>query len=252
MDIGTLLGICSAFGLLGFAMLMLGASVSVFIDIPSIFIVLGGSFSAVLAMFPLKTIASTFKVMMKCFFYKLENPRALIEQIITLGEKARKESIISLEKVQVSDPFMARGIQMVADGTELSLLRKILDIDMAIMQQRHWRGQDVFKALGTAAPAFGMMGTLIGLVLMLRQMDDPSNIGPAMAMALITTFYGTLLANCVCLPMAKKLEERSKDEVRNMELMREGILSIQKGEHPYLIKEKLQSFLPHNMREVRK
>jgi chemotaxis protein MotA len=116
------------------------------------------------------------------------------------------------------------------------------------MQQRHWRGQDIFKSLGTYAPAFGMIGTLIGLVQMLRQMDDPSTIGPAMAVALLTTLYGSLLANVIFLPLAKKLEERSKEEFQNMELMREGLLAIQKGEHPAIIREKLRSFLPGSSR----
>ncbi len=232
--------------------ILMGSPLSSFIDIPSVLIVLGGTIATAFIMFPMGVLLSTIKVMGKCFIYKIDDPRQLIEQIVQLGEKARKESIVALEKVQVSNKFLARGVMMVADGTELSLLRSVLDIDTAITQQRHWRGQEVLKQMGTYAPAFGMIGTLIGLVQMLQNMDDPSSIGPAMAVALLTTMYGSFLANVIFLPMAKKLEQRSEDETRNLELMKEGIISIQKGEHPSLVKEKLQSFLPPSLREERK
>lgn len=251
MDLGTLIGLISAFGFV-LAAILQGSDIGAFIDSPSMMIVVGGSFAAVIIQFPGKVLMSSLKTIMKCFIYKIEDPRALIEQIVMLGEKARKESIVALEKVQVSNKFMARGVMMVADGTELSLLRSVLDIDISIMQQRHWRGQDVLKQLGTYAPAFGMIGTLVGLIQMLQNMDDPDKIGPAMAVALLTTLYGSFLANVMWLPMAKKLEERSNDETRNLELMKEGIISIQKGEHPALVKEKLQSFLPPSLREERK
>lgn len=251
MDLGTIVGILAACGFVVSAIAM-GSPLSAFWDAPSVLIVVGGSLACIFIQFPGKVLKSSLKMITKCFVYKVEDPRDLIEQIVTLGEKARKESIVTLEKVQVSNKFLSRGVMMVADGTELSLLRSVLDIDISIMQQRHWRGQDVLKQLGTYGPAFGMIGTLIGLVQMLQQMDDPDSIGPAMAVALLTTFYGSCLANMLWLPMAKKLEERSNDETRNLELMKEGIISIQKGEHPALVKEKLQSFLPPPLREERK
>jgi chemotaxis protein MotA len=251
MDFGTIFGIIAAMGLIIYAC-MFGADFNTFLqtffDFPSVCIVLFGSMSTILIMFPLGNLKGVLKVFLKCFFYSSVNPRDLISQIVQLSEKARKESVLSLERVRVPYPFMARGIQLIADGTEQVLLRNILDIDMALMQQRHSRGQDIFKSMGTYAPAFGMIGTLIGLVQMLRQMDDPSTIGPAMAVALLTTLYGSLLANVIFLPMAKKLEERSKEEYQNMELMREGLLAIQKGEHPAIIREKLRSFLPNSTR----
>lgn len=231
--------------------IMSGSELGSFVDVPSFAIVIGGTFATAFIQFPVKVLANAGKALMKCFFFKAVDPRTIIEQIITLSEKARKESIVALEKVQVSEPFLQRGVLLVADGTEQSFLRNVMDIDMAIMQQRHWRGQDVFKAMGTYGPAFGMIGTLIGLVQMLQSMDDPDSIGPAMAIALLTTLYGSVLANCVFLPLAKKLEERSSDEYRNVEMMREGILAIQKGEHPALVKEKLQSFLAPSLREKR-
>lgn len=248
MDIGTIIGLVGAFGFIAFS-IMLGGNFAAFWDAPSFLIVVGGSFATMFIMYPMGVVIGTVKVILKCFVYKTESPLALIDLLVQLSEKARKESIVALEKVQVSDPFMARGVQLVADGTELGLLRTVLDIDMSVMQQRHWRGQDIMKSLGTYSPAFGMIGTLIGLVQMLQNMDDPSAIGPAMAVALLTTMYGSVLANCIWLPLAKKLEERSNDEYRNMELIREGIIAIQKGEHPSLLKEKLQSFLPPSMRQ---
>ncbi|MDR2503306.1 MAG: MotA/TolQ/ExbB proton channel family protein [Deltaproteobacteria bacterium] len=251
MDIGTLLGLIGAFGVC-IAAVLLGANPMGFVDLPSALIVLGGGLGVTIAMFPLKVIGSTIKVIGKCFFYKTDNPRSIIEELVMLSEKARKESIVALEKVQTSNKFLARGIMLVADGTELSTLRGVLDIDIAIMQQRHFRGQEVLKQMGTFFPAFGMIGTLVGLVQMLSNMDDPKSIGPAMAVALLTTLYGAVLANIVCLPLAKKLEERASDEDRNLMLAKEGIISIQKGEHPAILKEKLQSFLPPSMREERK
>ena len=254
MDLGTILGLLSAVVLIVSACVTgstFSAFIDTFVDLPSVLIVLGGSFATIIVMFPLKFLKGAFKVTMKCFFYKPLNPKAIIDQLVSLGEKARKESIVALEKVNTPYPFMNRGLLLVSDGTEQGLLRNILDIDMSLMQQRHWHSQDIFKSLGTYAPAFGMIGTLIGLVQMLRNMDDPSSIGPAMAVALLTTLYGSLLANVFFLPMAKKLEERSNEEYQCMELMREGIMAIQKGEHPALIREKLQSFLPPSMRSKR-
>jgi chemotaxis protein MotA len=251
MDIGTLFGIVAALGLVISAIAM-GSPLMAFVDAPSILIVVGGSFSVIFIMYPMRVLLSALRVFGKCFFYKTDESSSIINQIIELCEKARKESIVALEKVQVSNTFLARGVMLVADGTELSILRGVLDIDINVMKQRHWRGQDVLKSLGTYCPAFGMLGTLIGLVQMLQNMDDPSSIGPAMAVALLTTFYGSLLANILWLPMSKKLEERSNDETRNMEIIKEGVISIQKGDHPALVREKLQSFLPPSKRQERK
>ncbi|MDR1242564.1 MAG: MotA/TolQ/ExbB proton channel family protein [Deltaproteobacteria bacterium] len=247
MDFGTIFGILSATGLIVYACMFgadLGTFIQTFVDLSSVCIVFLGSIATVFIMYPLHHLKGILKVLLKCFFYTPINSADIVTQIVRLSEKARRESILALEKARVPYPFMNRGIQLIADGTEQILLRNILDIDMSLMQQRHWRGQDVFKSLGTYAPAFGMIGTLIGLVQMLRQMDDPATIGPAMAVALLTTLYGSLMANVIFLPLAKKLEERSKEEYQSMELMREGILAIQKGEHPAVIKEKLYSFLP--------
>lgn len=254
MDLGTLVGLLATSGLVFTACFMGGSFadfVGAFVDGPSVVLVIIGSFFLVMMQFPLKIFFGVFKVIKKTMFAKPVNTQELIEQMVQLGDKARKESIVALEKVSVNDPFLARGIQLVADGTELGLLRNILDIDMALMRQRHWRGQDILKTFGTFAPAMGMIGTLIGLVQMLKNMDDPNKIGPAMAVALLTTLYGSILANVIFLPLAKKLEERSNEEYQVMELVREGVIAIQKGEHPALMREKLESFLPARMRAKR-
>jgi chemotaxis protein MotA len=248
MDIATLLGLLGGLGLIA-ATIILGGNVGGFIDIPSVLVVIGGSVASVFIMFPMGVAIGSFKVGMKTFFSKGYNAQEMINQIIKLAETARKESLVALEKVQVDDPFLKKGITMVADGSEERLVRQVLEIEINFMKERHRQGQGVFKGMGTMAPAFGMIGTLIGLVQMLQNLDDPSSIGPAMAVALLTTFYGAVLANVIFLPLARKLEVRSDEDALFMEIMAEGVISIQRGEHPSIVKEKLQAFLAPKLRE---
>ncbi|GFM35381.1 motility protein A [Desulfovibrio psychrotolerans] len=250
MDIATLVGILGALGLIVGAIAM-GGAMGGFVDIPSLIVVVGGTFAVAFVMFPLKTMLGAAKVIMKTFFAKPPDLTQSIQTIIGLAEKARKESLVALEKVQVDNAFMKRGVLLVSDGTEESLVRSIMEMEMANMIKRHRTGQEILKGLGTMAPAFGMIGTLVGLVQMLQNLDDPSAIGPAMAVALLTTFYGAIMANCLFLPMAKKLEERSNEEALNMELIMEGVLAILNGEHPSIVREKLNSFLPPSQRQER-
>lgn len=250
MDIATLVGVLGALGLIVGAIAM-GGAMGGFIDIPSLVVVVGGTFAVAFVMFPLKTMLGAAKVIMKTFFAKPPDLAQSIQTIIGLAEKARKESLVALEKVQVDNAFMKRGVLLVSDGTEESLVRSIMEMEMANMIKRHRTGQEILKGLGTMAPAFGMIGTLVGLVQMLQNLDDPSAIGPAMAVALLTTFYGAIMANCLFLPMAKKLEERSNEEALNMELIMEGVLAILNGEHPSIVREKLNSFLPPSQRQER-
>jgi chemotaxis protein MotA len=250
MDIATLIGILGSLGLIVGA-IAVGGSMGGFVDIPSVIVVVGGTFAVAFVMFPLKTILSAAKVIMKTFFAKPPELSDSIQTLIGLAEKARKESLVALEKVSVDNPFMKRGILLVSDGTEESIVRAVMELEMSNMVKRHRTGQDILKGMGTMAPAFGMIGTLIGLVQMLQNLDDPSSIGPAMAVALLTTFYGAIMANCLFLPMAKKLEERSNEEALNMELIMEGVLAILNGEHPSIVKEKLDSFLPPGQRQSR-
>ncbi len=248
MDIATLLGIVGGLGLI-VGSIVLGGNIMGFVDIASLVVVGGGTMAAVLVMFPMKTVISSIKVGMKTFFGKEPDPDALIRQIVELAELARKESLVAMEKANVSDPFLQKGVRLVADGSSPALVGSIMDSEINYMKRRHQRGQNVFKGLGSAAPAFGMVGTLVGLVQMLQNLSDPSSIGPSMAVALLTTFYGAVMANLIFLPMARKLEERSLDEQFYMEVALEGVLAIQNGEHPQLVKEKLQAFLAPAIRE---
>lgn len=250
MDIATIIGLFGALALIVGA-IAVGGSLAGFIDVPSILVVCGGTVAVAFIMFPLGTVLGSMKVGMKAFFSKPPDPLDSIDIVINLAEKARKESLVSLEKVSIDNEFLKRGVLLVADGTEESLIRSVMEIEVDIMKKRHRTGQEVFKGMGNMAPAFGMIGTLIGLVRMLQALDDPASIGPAMAVALLTTFYGAILANCIFLPLAKKLEERSNEEAMNMELMTEGVLSILNGEHPNIVREKLNSFLPPSKRQGR-
>ncbi|AAS95121.1 motility protein A [Nitratidesulfovibrio vulgaris] len=247
MDIATLIGIVGGFALIIIAIL-LGGSLMPFVDIPSVVIVIGGTITAILVMFPLEVVLGSMGIAMRTFKFNKENPVQTVEDICKLADTARRESLVALEKVPLQDEFLKKGIRMVADGSSQDQVTALLDAEINFMKQRHRRGQAVFKGLGSAAPAFGMIGTLVGLVNMLQNLSDPASIGPAMAVALLTTFYGAVLSNLMFLPMAKKLEERSFDEQFMMQLKMEGVLSILNGEHPQLVKEKLMAFLPPNLR----
>lgn len=250
MDIATIIGLFGSLALI-IGAIAVGGSPAGFIDVPSILVVFGGTIAVAFIMFPLGTVLGSMKVGMKAFFSKAPDPIDSIDIVIDLADRARKESLVALEKVNIDNEFLKRGVLLVADGTEESLIRSVMEIEVDIMKKRHRTGQEVFKGMGNMAPAFGMIGTLIGLVRMLQALDDPSSIGPAMAVALLTTFYGAILANCIFLPLAKKLEERSNEEAMNMELLTEGVLSILNGEHPNIVREKLNSFLPPSKRQDR-
>jgi chemotaxis protein MotA len=180
---------------------------------------------------------------MKAFFVQAQKPQEVLNRLVTLAVKARKESVLALEGENFDYPFLKRAVRLVVDGVDQKSLRQILEIEIGSLKERHYLGQQVFEQMGMLAPAFGMIGTLIGLVKMLKTLSDPSSIGPAMAIALITTFYGALYANLVCIPFAKKLEQRSRDEVFNMEIIVEGVVAISQKENPNVVKEKLNSFL---------
>ena len=248
MDISTILGILLGFALMG-ASIAIGGGLGGFINIPSFMIVIGGTLAAILVMFPLKTVLGSFKVVKHAFKQNNTSPLAIIDEIVALATKARKESIIALERVPIENEFLQKGIKLVVDGTDPELLRSILKTDLAYMRERHKVGQRIFKGMGSFAPAFGMIGTLIGLVKMLRTLNDPEKIGPAMAVALITTLYGAVLANLIFIPIANKLEGRTNEQALIMELIIEGVLSILAGENPRVIREKLEAFLSPSMRK---
>ncbi|MEA1924150.1 MAG: MotA/TolQ/ExbB proton channel family protein [Pseudomonadota bacterium] len=248
MDLATIIGIVSGIGLV-IGAIMMGSGLGAFIDAPSLLVVGGGSVAAMLIAFPLGTVIGSIKIALKAFFSPKQSPDEVIERIVDLAIKARKESIIALEKEEIEDPFLAKGIRLVVDGTAPNLVSSILRTEIGFMKQRHLSGQSVFKFLGGMAPAYGMIGTLIGLVQMLQSLDDPSSIGPAMAIALLTTFYGALLANIIALPIAEKLGGKSGDEVLMMEVTIQGVLAILEGDNPIIVRSKLEAFLSPSQRK---
>jgi chemotaxis protein MotA len=242
MDVATLVGIITAFSLV-FTAITMGGSIALFINIPSIMIVVGGTLGATLINYPLPDILKVSKVVKNAFFMRVSTSKEMITNFVSLAGVARREGILALENSisEINDEFMRKGMQLSIDGLEPVSIKDILD--------RHKLGAEIFTTVGTFAPALGMIGTLIGLVQMLQTMEDPSTIGPAMAVALLTTFYGALIANILCLPIAGKLRNRSGEEVMMKELMSEGILSIAKGDNPRLLEQKLNAFLSPQLRE---
>lgn len=251
MDIATILGIVSAFGLVVTA-IFLGSGLELFISIPSLMIVLGGTFGSTMINYPLKQVIGVLSVVKNAFFKKTLSSEDLIKKIMELSHKARKEGILSLEAdiKDEDDAFLQKGVQLSIDGLEPPAISDLLETEIDFIRNRHQQGAEVFTTMGTYAPAMGMIGTLIGLVQMLQSMDDPSTIGPAMAVALLTTFYGSVLANIVFMPIAGKLRTRSKEEMLVKELTIQGIISLTKGDNPRSIEQKLNAFLPPNMRET--
>ena len=249
MDIATILGLFLGIGFTIWGILQSG-SLSDYWDFPSVIIVLGGTVAATFLAYPLKDISNIGKVLQKAFTHKATSPNEIIENIINLANVARKEGLLSLEEYasKLEDDFLKKGIMLIVDGTDPDLVRNILETELMFLEERHGQGQGTLEAMCSFAPAFGMLGTLIGLINMLQKMDDPKAIGPNMSVALITTFYGSALANIIFLPLAQKLKVRSKSEVLVKELMIEGLLSIQAGENPRIIEEKLKTFIPPEMR----
>jgi len=251
VDIGTVIGIIAAFGLVLFG-INLGGSLTQFWDPPSVAIVLGGTTAALLVSFPLQRIMGMMAVLRKAFFAVPQEPDAVITKMVRYAERARREGMLALEEESESEPddFLRKGLRLAVDGTDPNLLEKILETDIGQIDARHKSGKSILETGGTFAPAFGMIGTLIGLVNMLAGLEDPSTIGAGMATALTTTFYGALMANAVFLPMAGKLEVRSGEEILVKEMVIDGIMAIQSGDSPRIVEEKLKSFLSPTQRQL--
>lgn len=249
MDIGTIAGLLVGFILIVIA-IFLGGSLTAFIDIPSVFIVLGGSTATTFMRFTLPDLKNTISVTMKAFFAKTSPPEAIIQELVALSHIARKEGLLKLEKQPVEDPFLKKAIMYCVDGHEPEFIQEVLDKEIELTIERHGQGRGIFTAIGDAAPAFGMIGTLIGLVGMLKNMKDPNSIGPSMAVALLTTLYGAIMANLFALPIADKLKRRSQEEELNKRLVVEGVLGLQKGLNPRVLEELLSTFLPPKKRAV--
>jgi chemotaxis protein MotA len=250
MDLATVIGF--VLGIVFFLLGVLnGGQLGAFIDITSIFIVIGGSLGALMIKHPLAQVTGVVSVIMKAFFAKEQNSAEIVKQMVQFAESARKEGLLVLEKAtkELDDPFMKSGLQLAVDGTEPEILQILLEKEIENLETRHKKGQDFMSAWAELAPAWGMIGTLVGLVNMLLNMSDPSSIGPAMAVALLTTLYGALIANLICNPIAGKLEIRSKEEILMMNMVMDGILSIQAGDNPALVEFKLNTYLSRLNRE---
>jgi len=248
MDIATLIGIIGGFGLV-IGSIVMGSPLSAFINIPGLAIVVGGTVMATLIMQKLNVVLGAVSVAMNAFLVKTEPPEKVIKLIVDAATKAKKGGILALEGVKIKNRFVARGIRMAVDGVEPAEIIHALQIDRNALTERHETGQNVFRFMGATAPAMGMIGTLIGLVQMLRSMDDPATIGPSMAVALLTTFYGAVIAFLVCNPIADKLAARTSLEKLNMDIAITGIEGITKGTNPRILQDKLHSFLAPKARK---
>jgi chemotaxis protein MotA len=211
---------------------------------------MGGTIAATLIAYPLKDALTVVGVTMKVFMFKIEDTEKLIGQLVSISEKARKNGLLSIEGdiADTKDPFFAKALQMTVDGVKTVDMMAIMQKQINLTQKEHKTGYSMFSSMGAYAPAFGMVGTLIGLVQMLANLDDPSTIGPKMAVAMITTFYGALLANLFFIPMSDKLKLRSQEELTNMTLLYEGVISIREGEHPRLMQDKLNVYLANHQK----
>lgn len=250
MELSSILGL-----ILGIIFIIWGiyesGDISAYWDISSIIITLGGTIASTITSFPIRDIGNVLKVAKNAFVHTETSLDQVIIDIITLANIARKEGLLSLEEYadNLDDEFLSKGIMLIVDGTEPDLVRNIMETELLYLEERHANGQRLFETAASYAPAFGMIGTLIGLINMLRTIDDPSTIGPSMSVALVTTFYGVVLANVVFLPLARKLKARNNEEILAKELIVEGLLSIQAGENPRIIEEKLKTFIPPSMRK---
>jgi len=250
VDIATIIGLVASFGLMLMAILQ-GGSLSIFIDVPSMLIVFGGTAGVALINFPLGDVIGAINIAKKAFLFKEVNTNELLAQLMEFANKARKEGILSLQGAidSIEDEFLVKALQMAVDGQEPDDLKAMLNTEIDYIAQRHSLGVSIFESLGAISPAMGMVGTLIGLVQMLQNMSDPASIGPAMAVALLTTFYGAVLANIIFIPIAGKLKTRSKTEILQKTIIVEGMGSILSGENPRVMEQKLHAFIAPKLRE---
>ncbi len=249
MDIGTVIGVILAFGAI-IGSILVGGDLTAFIDIPSVIVVIFGMVGATFIKWPMEVVKNIAGIGMKSLFFTPADPKTTIEEIGKLAETARRESVFALEKQPIDDVFMKKAMTLAADNRPPEVISSILQLEIDAMEERHRMGADIFGGMAEDGPAFGMIGTLIGLVIMLGNLSDQAAIGPAMAVALLTTFYGAVIANVICNPVKNKLAYRSTSEITKMNIVIAGTLGIVAGENPRLIKEKLNSFLPPSQREV--
>lgn len=244
MDLATLIGMIVGIVCLIWSIL-LGGSIWSFWDVPSVIIVIGGGLCSTLIASKITEFAKLMKVVVKVLGGKESRPQDTIRMLVELSLKARREGLLSLESDQenIDNDFLKQSLQLVVDGVEPEVIVDSMDLELENMKARHDKGSGLFKTMAAQFPAWGMIGTLIGLIQLLEALDDPSGIGPAMSVALVTTFYGSVLANFICTPIANKLSQKSKEEIQEKKMIIEGVLSIQAGENPRILEHKLKTFL---------
>ena len=250
MDLATVIGLSLAL-ILVIGGIIAGGDPGAFVEFQSLLITGGGTLGAVIMATSMDQIKQLPKVIRRGFFATSPDMIGLVQTLVSFAEKARREGLLALEEdaSQLEDVFISKSIQLVVDGTDPELVKAILDTEIGLLEERHAEGKKMLDLMGEIAPAFGMLGTLVGLIMMLKNLDDPDALGPGMAVALITTFYGSFIANVFAIPLAKKLSSRTKEEILSRELIVEGVLSIQAGENPRIVEEKLKVFLPPKLRE---
>ncbi len=249
MDIASLVGFLLGVGII-VAAIATGGDVMLFVNVPSLLIVIGGTFGVTLMRIPLADFLRSFGVLGKAFLNKKEDPNELIEEAVRLADVARKNGLLALEGEEISNPFMKKGITLCVDGHEPAFVQKMLSKEINQLISRHEVGQDMWKGVGDLAPAMGMIGTLVGLVQMLANMSDPASIGPAMAVALLTTLYGAMVANCFALPIVDKLASVLIYERGNKELILDTITGIQEGMNPKVLEALLNSYVSEKKRKT--
>lgn len=252
MDISTIIGLVLGTVFVIVSIILGEGRVALFLDWPSVMIVFGGIIAALFVSYPIPKLLEGFKTGKHAFSKQEIDPTEVISKINELALSARKEGLLALEEIAqgMDDPFLQKGILLIVDGTDADLLRSILETEIAFVENRHKDNQKFWDSVAELGPAWGMIGTLIGLIIMLDNLNDPSTLGPKMGVALITTFYGSMIANLVATPISNKLKLRSNDEILHKQVMVEGLLSIQAGENPRVIEEKLKAFLSPGTRRI--
>lgn len=250
MEKASIIGVILANGAMAYSIVVAGASFKAFYDMPSIIMVVFGGLAAVMVAYPFGVFFNTGNVMKKVFLPNVQPVGPVITQLVEFAEIARRDGILALENKtsEIKDPFILMGLQMAIDGTDAEIMEAIMRSEMESMAVRHKQGKSTMETTARYAPAFGMIGTLIGLIIMLGNMSNPDAIGPGMAVALLTTLYGAYIANAVCLPFADKLGYYSKKELEVREVIVRGLLSIQNGDNPRVLEQKLLTFLPAKQR----
>ncbi|MEI5908843.1 flagellar motor protein MotP [Bacillus spongiae] len=252
LDVFTPVGLVIGLAFIAFAIITNGGVTGFqsFIDIPAVIVVFGGLISAILVSFSLKELKRMIPVIKKSFQKEEFDLKGLVHTFVTLSERARREGLLALEAEveDVDDPFIKKGVLLAVDGIEPDVIVDIMNAEILALEDRHRQGRSILEKAGEYAPAWGMIGTLIGLVLMLKSLNDPTTLGPNMAIALLTTLYGTLLANLVFIPMASKLQAKTEKEIFVKQIIIEGVIGVQSGQNPKILEEKLSVFLPKSQR----